>query len=83
VRAAVLLTQRTVQSRGLAREAQRLQLQSHIAEIQAEQKERNAALHKIDHSQIPSERIAERYAGGIRRNAANSSTRSEEKASNN
>jgi hypothetical protein len=65
-----------------AREARRVQLQVHIAEIQAEQEERNAALHKIDHSHIPPLRIAERYAGGIRRKAASSGTRSKGTASN-
>ena len=47
-----------------AREAQRLQLQAHIAEIQAEQEARNAELHKVEHSHIPPLRIAERYAAG-------------------
>jgi hypothetical protein len=60
-----------------ARQTQRLQLQAHIAEIQAQQEERNAALLKIDHSHIPPVRVAERYAGGIRRKAANSGTRLE------
>ena len=49
---------------------QRRAHEAHIAEIQAEQEERNAALHKIDHSHIPPLRIAERYGGGIRRKAA-------------
>ena len=39
---------------------QRRAHEAHIAEIQAEQDERNAALHKIDHSHIPPLRIAER-----------------------
>jgi hypothetical protein len=39
-------------------------LDAHIAEIQAEQVQRNAALRKIDHSHIPLLRIAERYAAG-------------------
>lgn len=47
-----------------ARDAQRRELRAHIAEIQAEQEKRNAALHKIDHSHIPPLRIADRYAGG-------------------
>jgi hypothetical protein len=50
-----------------AREAQRRELRAHIAEIQAEQEKRNAALHKIDHSPIPPLRIADRFAGGISR----------------
>ena len=50
-----------------AREAQRRELRAHIAEIQAEQEKRNAALHKIDHSHIPPLRIADRYAAGISR----------------
>jgi hypothetical protein len=36
----------------------------HIAEIQAEQQQRNAALRKVDHSHIPLLRIAERYRAG-------------------
>ena len=36
----------------------------HIAEIQAEQEQRNAALRRIDHSHIPPLRIAARYAAG-------------------
>lgn len=36
-----------------AREAQRVELQTHTAEIQAEREERNAAPHRIDHSHIP------------------------------
>jgi hypothetical protein len=59
-----------------AREAQRVEFQAHIGEIQAEQERRNAALHRIDHSHIPLLRIAERYAGGIRRKMASSGTRS-------
>ena len=35
-----------------------------IAEIQAEQEQRNAALRKIDHSHMPLLQIAERYAAG-------------------
>ncbi|MCW2729195.1 MAG: hypothetical protein JWR13_11 [Mycobacterium sp.] len=49
-----------------AREAQRRELRAHIAEIQAEQEKRNAALHKIDHSHIPPLQIADRYAAGRR-----------------
>jgi hypothetical protein len=47
-----------------ALESQQRELQAHIAEIQAEQGQRNAALHKIDHSHISPLRIAARYAGG-------------------
>jgi hypothetical protein len=50
-----------------ARESQRRELQAHIAEIQAEQEERNAALHKIDHSRIPPLRVADRYTHGLRK----------------
>lgn len=45
-------------------EENRAALQAHIAEIQAEQEQRNAALRRIDHSHIPLLRIAERYARG-------------------
>lgn len=45
-------------------EAQRRELRAHIAEIQAGQEQRNAALHKIDHSHIPPLGIAEQYAAG-------------------
>ena len=48
-----------------AREAQRRELRAHIAEIQAEQEKRNAALHKIDHSPIPPLHIADRYAAAV------------------
>ncbi len=65
-----------------AREAQRRELQAHIAEIQAEQEEPNAALRKIDHSHVPPLRIAERYAGGIRRKRQVTATRSKGTASN-
>jgi hypothetical protein len=61
---------------------QRRAHEAHIAEIQAEQDERNAALHKIDHSHIPPLRIAERYAGGIRRKRQATATRSKGMASN-
>lgn len=43
---------------------QRRAQEAHVAEIQAEQEERNAALHEIDHSHIPPLRVAERYALG-------------------
>ena|ERR1700739_1945594 len=43
---------------------ERRALDAHIAEIQAEQEQRNAALHKIAHSHIGPPRIAERYAAG-------------------
>jgi hypothetical protein len=43
---------------------QRRAHKAHIAEIQAEQEERNAALHKIDRSHIPPLRVADRYARG-------------------
>ena len=43
---------------------ERRALNAHIAEIQAEQEKRNAALHEIDYSHIPLMRIAERYAAG-------------------
>jgi hypothetical protein len=43
---------------------ERRALDAHIAEIQAEQLERNAALHKSGHGQIPPLRIAARYAAG-------------------
>jgi hypothetical protein len=46
---------------------QRRAHEAHIVEIQAEQEERNAALHKIDHSHIPPLRVAERYARGRRK----------------
>ena len=46
---------------------QRRAHEAHIAEIQAEQEERNAALHKIDHSHIPPLRVADRYARGRRK----------------
>jgi hypothetical protein len=36
----------------------------YVAEIQAEQAQRNAALHKTDHTHIPLLRIAERYVAG-------------------
>jgi hypothetical protein len=39
-------------------------LDAHIAEIQAEQEQRNAALCRIDHSHIAPLRIAARYAAG-------------------
>jgi hypothetical protein len=53
---------------------QRRAHEAHIAEIQAE--------HKIDHSHIPPLRIAERYAGGIRRKRQATATRSKGMASN-
>jgi hypothetical protein len=53
-----------------AREARRIQLQAHVAEIQAEQEKRNTALHEIDHSQIPRLRIAIRYAAEAEVSAA-------------
>jgi hypothetical protein len=56
-----------------AREAQRRELRAHIAVIQAEQEERHAALREIDRSHMPPLRIAERYAGGIRRKSSRSS----------
>ena len=43
---------------------ERRALDAHIAEIQAEQEQRNTALHEIDHSHIPPLRIAARYAAG-------------------
>jgi hypothetical protein len=55
---------------------QRRAHEAHIAEIQAEQDERDAALHRTDHSHIPPLRIAERYAGGIRRKRQATATRS-------
>jgi hypothetical protein len=63
---------RRIGNRGISGSAHRggRELQAHIAEIQAEQEEHNAALHQIDHSHIPPLRIAERYAGVIRRKAA-------------
>src|ERR1700756_3682461 len=45
-------------------EEQRRRLEEHIAEIEAEQEQRNAALRKIDYSHIPPLRIAARYAAG-------------------
>lgn len=45
-------------------EANRAGLRTHIAEIQAEQEQRNAALRRIDHSHIPPLRITARYAAG-------------------
>jgi hypothetical protein len=45
-------------------------LDAHIAEIQAEQEQRNAALHKIEHSRIPCQRIAARDAVGRARRHA-------------
>jgi hypothetical protein len=42
---------------------ERRALNAHIAEIQAEQEQRNAALHEIDHSHIPLLRIAEHTIG--------------------
>jgi hypothetical protein len=49
--------------RGIIDEERRA-LDAHIAEIQAEQEQRNAALHKIDHGDISPLRIAARYAAG-------------------
>jgi hypothetical protein len=46
-------------------EEARRDLEAHIAEIQAEQEKRNAALHEIDYSHIPLLRVADRY--GARR----------------
>ncbi len=46
---------------------QRRAHEAHIAEIQAEQEERNAALRKIDYSHIPPLRVADRYARGRRK----------------
>jgi hypothetical protein len=46
---------------------QRRAHKAHIAEIQAEQEECNAALHKIDYSHIPPLRLAGRYARGRRK----------------
>jgi hypothetical protein len=43
-----------------ALEARQRALQAHIAGIQAKLEQRNAALHKIDHSRIPSLRIDDR-----------------------
>ena len=45
---------------------ERRALDAHIAEIQAEQEQRNAALHKVDHSHIPPLPVANRYARGRR-----------------
>jgi hypothetical protein len=45
---------------------QRRAHEAHIAEIQAEEEERNAALHKIDYSHIPPLRVADRCARGRR-----------------
>ena len=47
-----------------ARKANREALREHIAEIQAEQEEKNAALRKISHTRIPPLRLAARYAAG-------------------
>ncbi|MCV7401283.1 hypothetical protein H7K24_14085 [Mycobacterium fragae] len=44
--------------------SKRRELQPDIAEIQAEQEQRNAALHKIDHSHIPPLRVDPRYVLG-------------------
>lgn len=52
---------RSVQHRHILDE-QRQVLAEHIKEIQAEQEERNATLHKIDYSHIPPLRVADRYA---------------------
>lgn len=46
---------------------ERRALDAHIAEIQAEQQQRNAALHEIGHSHIPCLRITARYAAGRRK----------------
>jgi hypothetical protein len=43
---------------------ERRALNAHIAEIQAEQEQRNTALHEIDHRHIPPLRIAARDAAG-------------------
>ena len=45
-------------------EEQRCLAEEHIKEIQAEQEQRNAALHKIDRSHIPVLRLTDRYAVG-------------------
>jgi hypothetical protein len=37
---------------------------TYVGEIQAEQEQKNAALHQIDYSHIPLLRIADRYAVG-------------------
>jgi hypothetical protein len=47
---------RTISQRSLANE--------NVIEIQAEQEQKNAALHKIDYSHIPPLRIADRYTAG-------------------
>ena len=60
-----------------ARDAQRRELRAHIAEIQAEQENRNAALRNIDHSPIPPLRIVDRYAGGISQDPAPQGNRDE------
>jgi hypothetical protein len=48
-------------------ETNRAALQAHVAEIQAEQEQRNAALRRIDRSHIPPLRIADRYTAGRHR----------------
>jgi hypothetical protein len=48
-------------------EENRAALGAHIAEIQAEQEQRNTALHEIDLSRIPLLRIADPYVAGRKR----------------
>ena len=48
-------------------EEERRAHEAHVAEIQAEQEQKNIALRKISYSHIPVLRVAACYAGGITR----------------